>query len=170
MGDQTMVTQNAETSAAGTNGRRFGPDGEENRSRNDLRSGGNMVMQGVAGFGESLITLAELQGRLAQIELQQNIQAARTAIVLALASGGAMFSGVIILLAGIAELLVSELGVRRGFALVSVAAITIAIGAGALAVAATRIRTKRAGFPLSYEELTRNLNWLRTVLRQTGRR
>jgi len=165
-----MVTQRDEPNVASTNGRKSGPDGDESRSRSDLRSGGDMVMRGVAGFGESLLTLAELQVRLAQIELRQNIQGARTGIVLALGSSLAMCSGVIILLAGIAELLVSELGVKRGIALLSVAAFTIAVGTGCLALAATRLRSKRVGFPLSYEELARNLNWLRTVLRHSGRR
>jgi hypothetical protein len=59
---------------------------------------------------------------------------------------------------------------RRGFAFLSVAAFAIAAGAGCLALAAGRLRTNQLGFPVSQEELVRNLNWLRTVLRHGGRR
>jgi hypothetical protein len=128
-----------------------------------------MVMRGVAGFGESLLTLAELQARLARIEVTQNLEAARAGVFLAVGSGFAICAGLILMLAAIAELLVSELGVRRGVALVSVAAFAIAVGAGCLALATSRLRAKSLGFPLSREELARNLNWLRTVLRQSGR-
>jgi hypothetical protein len=129
-----------------------------------------MVMRGVAGFGESVITLAELQARLAKIELRQNLEAARAALFLAIGGGVGICSGTIILLAGAAELLVSELGVKRGFALVGVAAFALAAGAGCLALAIMRMGAKQPGFRLSQEELARNLNWFRTVLRQSGRR
>ncbi len=76
-----------------------------------------MVMRGVAGFGDSLLTLAELQARLAAIELKHNVQAARAGIFLALSSGAAMFSGLIFLFAAVAELMVSEFGVKRGVAI-----------------------------------------------------
>jgi hypothetical protein len=165
MDDQAMVTE-----TAGANGRKSSQNGPDGRARSDLRTGGDMVMRGVAGFGESLLTLAELQARLAAIELRQNVQAARAGMFLAVSSSAAMLSGLILLLAGVAELMVSELGVRRGVAFLSVAAFALAAGAGCLAVAATRLRSNRLGFPLTYEELARNLNWLRTVLRHSGRR
>jgi hypothetical protein len=167
MDDQAMVTQSAGNSAA--NGRKSSSEGDDSRSRTDLRTGSDMVMRGVAGFGESLLTLAELQARLARIEITQNLQAARAGVFLALGSGLATCSGLIILLAGVAELLTSELGVRRYIALFCVAAFAIAAGAGFLALATTRLRAGRLGFPLSHEELARNLNWLRTVLRHSGR-
>lgn len=171
MDDQAMVTTatgGAKLTAA--NGRKPGQEGDDGRSQGDLRSGSDMVMRGVAGFGDSLLTLAELQARLAAIELKQNIQSARAGVFLAVGSGIAMFAGLILLLVGAAELMVSELGVRRGIAFLSVAAFAIAAGAGCLALATTRLRTKRLGFPLSNEEFVRNLNWLRTVVRQSGRR
>jgi Putative Actinobacterial Holin-X, holin superfamily III len=169
MDDQAMINLNVGLDAAEGNGRKAAPNGDDTRTRSDLRSGGDMVMRGVAGFGESLLSLAELQARLAEVELRQNLQAARAGIFLALSSGVAAWSGLIIMLAGLAELMVSEMGVKRGIALLSVATVTIAAGAACLALAAARLRAKRLGFPLSYEELARNLNWLRTVLRQSGR-
>lgn len=168
MDDQAIVTENADATT-GANGRKSGQNGSDGRARTDLRTGGDMVMRGVAGFGESLLTLAELQARLTAIELRQNLQAARAGILVTLGSGAAMFAGLIVLLIGVAELL-SQLGANRGLAFLGVATFALAAGAGCLALAAARLRSQRLGFPLSYEELARNLNWLRTVLRQSGRR
>jgi hypothetical protein len=169
MDDQAMTTLGTGLNAAGDNGRRNGPIGDDNRSRSDVRSGGDMVLQGVAGFGESLLSLAELQARLAEIELRQTIHGARAGFFLAMGSGLAIFAGLIIILVGVAELLVSEFGIKRGIALVCVAAFAIAAGAGCLALAMSRLRAKQLGFPLSREELARNLNWVRTVFRHSGR-
>jgi len=169
MDDQAMINLRTDGKAARVNGRETGPNGENGRAGSDIRAGGDMVMRGVAGFGENLLTLAELQARLAKIELRQNLEAARTSVVLALSSALATCSGLIIMLAGLAELMVSELGMKRGYALLIVACSAIAVGAICLVVAATRLRAKRLGFPLSFEELARNFNWLRTVLRHSGR-
>jgi len=169
MDDQAMMSLNSERNAARANGRKSGPDGDDGRTASDLRAGGDKVMRSVTGFGENLLTLAELQARLAKIELGQNLEAARAGVFCALAGAVAACSGLIIMLAGLAELMVSELGMKRGVALLFVAAPAIAVGAICLVGAATRLRAKRLGFPLSYEELARNVNWLRTVLRQSGR-
>jgi hypothetical protein len=170
MDNQAIVSGAAGYNAQDASGKHPASNGDEAGARNELRSGGDMVMRGVTGFGDSVLTLAELQARLASVELKQNLQAARAGAFLALSSGVAIFAGLMFVLAGIAELLVSELGMRRGFAFLSIAAFTVAAGAGCLALAASRLRAKHLGFPLSIEELARNLNWLRTVLRQSGRR
>jgi hypothetical protein len=169
MDGQAMINPRTNGKAARVNGRETGPNGENGRAGSDMRAGGDLVMRGVAGFGENLLTLAELLARLAKIELRQLLEAARASVVLALCSALAMCSGLIIMLGGLAELMVSELGMKRGYALLSVACSAISVGAICLVVAATRLRAKRLGFPLSCEELARNFNWLRTVLRHSGR-
>jgi len=74
-----------------------------------------------------------------------------------------------VLLAGIAELLVSELSMKRGFALLSVAVVALAIAGAGVTIAMVQFRRRRLGFPLTTEELTRNLNWIRTVVLHSGR-
>ncbi len=169
MDDQAMVNLTADGKAAPVNRKQTDSSGDNGRSGSDMRAGGDMLMRSVAGFGENLLTLAELQARLAKIEIRQNFEAARAGVVLALCGTLAACSGLIVMLAGIAELMVSELGMKRGYALLSAACSAIAMGAICLVVAVARLRAKRLGCPLSYEELSRNLNWLRTVLRQSGR-
>ena len=127
------------------------------------------VVSNVASFGENLLTLAELQARLSAMELRKNLEAAKTEGVVLLAGSVLAVASLPVALAGIAELLVSELALKRGYALLIVAVAALLIAGVCVASASFRLRRKRLGFPLSAEELTRNLNWLRTVLRYSGR-
>jgi hypothetical protein len=127
------------------------------------------MVSNVAGFGENLLTLGELQARLAAKEFVQNVQAAKTASAVGLAGFLLGVASIPIVLLGIAELLASELAMKRGYALLSVSAAAMLIAGVAVAFADSWLRRKRLGFPLSGEELTRNLNWIRTVLRYSGR-
>jgi hypothetical protein len=127
------------------------------------------VVSGVTGFGENLLTLAELQARLAALELQQNLSAAKISVPVILAGAIVAVVSLPLILAGIAELLVSELGVKRGYALLSVAVVALAIAGACVGIATSRLRRSAPGFPLSREEFARNLNWLRTVLLHSGR-
>jgi Putative Actinobacterial Holin-X, holin superfamily III len=129
---------------------------------------GDMVTN-VAEFGENLLNLAELQARLVALELKQDVQTVKINAPVILGGAVLGIAGLPIVLAGIAELLVSELGMRRGFALLGVAVVVLAIAGASIAFAAIRLRRSVVGFPLTTEEFTRNLNWVRTILRHSGR-
>jgi hypothetical protein len=124
----------------------------------------------VAGFGENVLNMAELQARLTAIELRQNFDALKVAAIVAMNGAVLALAALPIALAGLAELLVSELGFRRGPAFLTVAVTAVFIGASAIGSAGIWISRKRLGFPLSAEEFTRNLSWIRTVIRLSGRR
>jgi Putative Actinobacterial Holin-X, holin superfamily III len=164
MADQTAMTKsNGHAPLGATLGSDRSPDATAGES------GANAVVSNVAGFGEDLLNLAELQAQLAVLEARQNVDV--------LKSGGALIAtGLIVALAGlpiglvgIAELLVSEMGLKRGYALLTVAAVAILIAGSCAGAGASWLRRKRLGFPLSSEELARNVTWIRTVLRQSGR-
>jgi hypothetical protein len=127
------------------------------------------VITNVAEFGENLLTLAELQARLAAIELKQNLQTVQVGGAVILAGAVLAMAALPVALAGIAELLVSMLGLNRGLALIAVAAATLVIAATSVAIAIARLRRSELGFPLTREESARNLNWVRTVLLHSGR-
>jgi hypothetical protein len=162
MANQTSVTK---ANGRATSGGNFdGGSLPEN-----TESGANAVVSNVAGFGEDLLNLAELQIRLTAVEMRQNLNVFK-------AGGALMATGLIVAVAGlpvglvgIAELLVSEMGLKRGYALLTVAALAILIAASCIGLAASWFRRQPLGFPLSGEELARNVNWVRTVLRQSGR-
>jgi hypothetical protein len=127
------------------------------------------MVTNAAEFGEHLLTLTELQGRLTVLELKQNIQEAKLTAPVILGGFVLGVASLPIVLAGIAELLVSELGMKRGYALLGVALVAIALAGSCIAVAAIRLRRAVVGFPLTAEEFTRNLNWVRTILLHSGR-
>src|SRR5262249_8511886 len=77
---------------------------------NGQEPGTGNVVSNVAGFGENLLTLAELQTRLTALELQQNLSAARISVPVILAGVVLAVVSLPLILAGIAELLVSDLG------------------------------------------------------------
>jgi Putative Actinobacterial Holin-X, holin superfamily III len=161
MVDQASVRTNGAASARMTVNRISGESPEP--------AAPTAVVTSVAEFGENLFTLTELQAKLAAIELRQNVEATRVA-------GSVIVGGVVLALAslpvallGIAELFVSELGAKRGFALLGVAAAGIIIGALAIAGVVVTLRRKPLGFPLSAEEFSRNVNWIRSVVTHSGR-
>jgi uncharacterized membrane protein YqjE len=132
-------------------------------------SGASAVVSGIASFGEDILSLAELQSRLAAIELRQNVNAVKTSGTLVLAGSILALLGVGVGLTGVAELLVSDFGLKRGYALLAVAAAALLLAGLFVGFGQTWLRRQRIGFPRSREELTRNLNWVRTVLRHSGR-
>jgi hypothetical protein len=168
MADQATVTTTNGAAAIGSQTRGASP-GDRASTANGKEPNAGTVVSCVAGFGENLLTLGELQARLTAKELVQNYLAARTAGGVGLAGFILTVASLPIVLLGIAELLVSELAMKRGYALLSVAGAAILIGGVTVAFADSWLRRKRLGFPISGEELTRNLNWLRTVLRYSGR-
>jgi hypothetical protein len=164
MADQaSMTTRNSRMAPAA--------NGAAGRSSADGAGGSAAyaVVSGVAGLGEDLLDLAELQARMAAIELRQNLNAAK-------ASGAAILAGSILAIAslpvalmGIAELLVSELGLKHGNAFLCTGGVAMLVGVACAGIAAAWLRRQKLGFPLSAEELARNLNWVRTVMRFGGR-
>lgn len=147
----------------------LGAGAQDAGADNGPQPGPGDVVTSLAEFSENLLTLAELQARLATLELKQNIQAARISGPVILAGAVLAVVSFPLILAGIAELLVSELAMKRGYALLSVAIPALAIAGTAVALAVSRLRRRAHGFPLSSEELARNLNWVRTVMLHSGR-
>ncbi len=74
-----------------------------------------------------------------------------------------------LVLAGIAELLVSEMGMKRGYAFLGVAIVSLVVAGICVAIGNNTLGRSLVGFPLSIEELTRNLNWVRTIMLHSGR-
>jgi len=165
MADQASMRFNGPGAATGRLGAAQATAGGANGSS----AGPGDVVGGVAEFGDDLLSLAELQTRLAAIELRQNVAAAKLGGAVMMTGAVLALAALPIALAGIAELLVSYAGMNRGFALIAVAVGTFVIAGACVAIALGRLRGSDLGFPLSREEFTRNLNWLRTVLLYSGR-
>jgi hypothetical protein len=145
-----------------TTGRSSGAAGD-----NGASPGG--VVSNVAEFADDLMSLGELQARLVAIEAKQNFRAVTAGSAILITGVVIALAALPIALAGIAELLVSFAGLNHGYALLAVAVAAFAIAGTCVAIAVARLRASDLGFPLSREEFTRNLNWIRTVLLYSGR-
>jgi hypothetical protein len=85
------------------------------------------MMSSFAGFGENLLNLAELQTRMTAVELRQNVAAVKAAAAVLVMGGLIALTTLPVILAGIAELFVSELGWRRGYAFLTVGSTAMGI-------------------------------------------
>jgi uncharacterized membrane protein YqjE len=169
MADQaTMKTANGPWSTRSSGDGRVPTYGGAPESR-ETDPGASSVVSSVAGFSESLLNLAELQAQLYAIELRKNAHAARNGGVGLLAGLALAVASLPVALVGIAELMVAELALKRAYALLIVAGAALLFAVGCVASAGLWLRRQRIGFPLSGEELNRNVNWVRTVLAHSGR-
>jgi hypothetical protein len=163
MADQTAMTKPNGHAPLANLGSNRSPDASMGES------GANAVVSNVAGFGENLLNLIELQSKLTVLEARQNFDVVKTGGTLIATGLVVAVASLPVGLVGIAELLVSEMGLKRGYALLTVAVVAILMAGSCASVGASWLRRKRLGFPLAAEELARNVNWVRTVLRQSGR-
>jgi hypothetical protein len=169
-----MADQATMTPRAGSNGAESRKNGQGAARPAGSNSGTEMlsptaVVSNIAGFGENVLGLAELQARLAMIELKQNASAIKTSVSILLAAIGVGVAGLLVGLQGIAELVISVFAVSRASAFLSVGAVTVGIAGVCSAITLATLQRNPARFPLSSEELQRNIRWIRTVLRHSGR-
>jgi Putative Actinobacterial Holin-X, holin superfamily III len=127
------------------------------------------VVTNVASFGENLLSLAELQARLTAVELRRNVDSVKSTGALMVFGAVLALSAFPVMLLGVAELLVTELGMKRGYGLLTTGFAAVLIAGACIAIASHWLRRKPLGLPLASEEFTRNMSWLRTVLRQSSR-
>jgi hypothetical protein len=127
------------------------------------------VVGTIAELGNDMATLAELQAKLAAVDFKESSERAVVPLVVALGGAIVAVGAVPVLLAGVAVLLASALSVSLGWMLLLVSALAILTAGGIAAVAGNRLVHAFDTFRRSREELTRNLNWLRTVLVYSGR-
>jgi hypothetical protein len=127
------------------------------------------VLGNLADFGSDIATLAELQAKLAALDLKESAGKAAVPAGL-LASAGVLALGSLpVGLLGIAELLVTYAGLGRGWAYLATALAVTVIAVALALVGLPRIKTSFESFRRSREELTRNVAWIKTVLAQSGR-
>jgi hypothetical protein len=138
------------------------------------RSGENgipesQVFEGITGFGSDIATLAELQGRLALIDLKECLQKALVPLALVLAGLIVLTGALPVALLGVAALLARALSISVAAAQLLTGGMSLAVAIATIAVAAAKIGPSLNSFRRSREELTRNLAWLRTVVLYSGR-
>jgi len=129
----------------------------------------NGMIEGIGGLGTDVVTLASLQAQLAAKDLQAMTERVIPAVVSVALLIPLAFAGFTAILFGLAYWINAAFNVPipASLAVMGVAGLVLA---GLLAFfAKNRFGASMVAFRRSREELERNLSWLGTVLKQSGR-
>jgi hypothetical protein len=127
------------------------------------------VVGSLADFGNDVATLAELQVKLAALDLKEATGRATLPLVL-IAVGAVLIIGCVpVAVAGLAVWLGGLLGLSLGVSLLLTGLALMVVAAVVAGLAARRLRGSVESFRRSTEELNRNISWIRTVLVHSGR-
>jgi hypothetical protein len=137
-----------------------------NRRNGSTLSPPNEVAKGMGELTHDIVSLAELQFELFRIDCREGIKRMLIPVALLLVAGIVAVGTVPIALMLIAELLTQAAGLSRAAAF-SIAALSGFIVALAMGVAGwSCLRGVVGMFERSREELTRNMAWIRHVLKR----
>lgn len=132
-------------------------------------SGNGSVVGSVAGFGNDVAGLIELQAKLAALDLREAVQQGRLPLVFVTVGLLLLLASLPVLLLGLAYLLATALAIHLGWAMLLTAGVALAIAVSVVITAGSRLGRSLGTFRRSREELVRNLSWVRTVLLLSGR-
>lgn len=136
-------------------------DAATHRSRNGSAAHDH---EGALAFANDVVTLAELQVRLAAVNSGEAVHHAKLPIAV-IAVGLVIVAGAVpVALLGAAKLIASALPIKEGWAMIATAGVAAAAAGSAAALGAARVRRSLESFRASREELERNLAWLHAVL------
>lgn len=122
------------------------------------------MVRGARELGSDIVSLAELQWQLAMADLTVAKQAAAAETMKLVAVLGLVIGGTPLLLFGVAELLVEQLGWSRGLTYLGVAVVALGL-AGMIGMNVINALSKcGASFDRSKFELNQNLAWLKSVI------
>jgi len=127
------------------------------------------VVGGLADFGNDVATLAELQGKLALIDLKECLDKALIPLALMAVGLVVILGAVPVVLLGAADLVATALKIGPGQAKLLTGGGVLVLAATVAILAALRIGPSLSSFNRSREELSRNLAWIRTVVLYSGR-
>jgi len=142
-------------------------DGNSSTETNGSPEG--QLVGGIAGFGNDIATLAELQTKLFMIDLRTCLS--QVLLPLALIGAGLVFllGAIPVALMGVATLLAAALNIGTGAAMLLTGAVVLVLSIVVIVLAGLRIGPSLSSFRQSNEELARNVAWVRTVLLYSGR-
>jgi hypothetical protein len=127
------------------------------------------VVGSIAGLGNDIATLVELQWKLFAADFNELVARARLSAVLLAAGVVLALGSVPVLVGGVGLLLASALNISSGLGLLLSALAAVILAGVAVALAVGGLRHSLDALRRSREELQRNIAWIRTVLVQSGR-
>lgn len=127
------------------------------------------VLGNMADFSTNLISLAELQARLAAADLKESTS--RAVLPTGVLATGAILAVVSlpVLLGGVGFLIHENTTLSIGWSLLITAVSALVLGALLALIGLRGLGSSFSSFERSKDELTRNLAWVKTVLVHSGR-
>jgi hypothetical protein len=123
------------------------------------------VVASFSGLAHDVLELAELQSELLSLDVAAAWQRMRVGVVLTIVGGCLLLGCLPVVLLTVTETLVEYAGWSRTGALAAAAAGGLLAAGGILAAAWFRMKTMLVSFERSREELSRNLAWIKSSLR-----
>jgi len=127
------------------------------------------VVGSLADFANDVASLAELQARLAQLDMKDAAQRATIPLVVALGLAAVLLACIPVAIVGVGLLIATATGLSYGLALLLTALGVMVVSAIVAVVMLRRVGRSLDVFRRSQEELKRNVSWIRTVLLHSGR-
>jgi hypothetical protein len=134
----------------------------------DDSGNGSHLHDGVAEFLDDAVTLAELQVKLASLNLEEAAWKATGPIGLVALGLTVFAASLIVALTGVGLQLAAALNIHQGSALILTARVAVAVAGLLVPFEVRRLRSSLDSLRRSREELKRNLTWLQTVLHAHG--
>lgn len=141
---------------------------DKTTNKQDRAPGIEGVIENVAGFGENLTTLIELQTQLASLELSDFGRRVRRPVGFGLIAFSMLSAGLGAVLMGAGARLEAATPLEHGAGAIVIGAAASACALAALAIAALRLSSALASFERTRLELGRNFKWVRSVLASGG--
>jgi len=132
-------------------------------------SGNGSVVGSIAEFGNDIATLAELQAKLALLDLQESTRRSVLPVALMVVGVAVALASLPVALLGVASLIAAAFSIAQGWALLLTAGAALIAGAGIAATAASQLGRSFDSFRRSREEFSRNVAWIRTIVLHSGR-
>jgi len=123
----------------------------------------------VAGLGNDIATLAELQAKLVALDFKESTSKAIVPLALGMAGLVVIVSSVPVIIVGVGLLVAEAFAISNALALLLTALAAIVVSGLVVYFAVRTLRRGVEVFRRSREELNRNLSWIRTVLMHSGR-
>jgi hypothetical protein len=123
----------------------------------------------VAGLGNDVSTLFDLQAKLVALDAKESTQKALAPLVILVVALVLALAAFTVGLFGLGELISTALTISQGASMLLTAGATLVFVGGAIAFSIVQLKASLTPFRRSIEELDRNVAWLKTVLLHSGR-
>jgi hypothetical protein len=137
-------------------------------SQAPITNGDSVVapVRGFASLGHDIVKLAELQARLARVDLREFAQRAIIPSAVIATCMVIILAATVVALLGVSESIAERMELNRGSALLIVSILAIVLSLAGIVTAINKLRTATAPLNRSREELLENIRSIADALRQ----